>query len=252
MFTDWIAYFWPQIITPWMLSEGIFNLPWFFVVLQVLRPLGMFGALVVVEIATALVVLALCKRLGLTTWRTVMVMLSPPVLVCLVLGQIDGMLLVAYLVPAWLSVPLAIVKPQAAVAACLRSLHVERDGLRVNRRAWIVAVALVVSAFLVWGWPFACRFDRPGGPVGGWTWSYWPWGMLLAVELSLFGGLPGRLFASPHFFKYANMQSMIGPMLYAATLPGWTFVLIWIGAWISWIGKVDFVDHLLSSVSAGF
>ena len=236
MLSDWTAYFWPQIVAPWTLRVGIFNLPWFFVALQVLRPLGKYGVWVVLTLASLWVTVRVARSLGLPAWKQVMVLLSPPVVWGIFMGQFDGLFLAAYIAPPALSMFLILSKPQVCAGAAITT--VRRDW-----RTVILALVLVISAWWIWNWPFACENPPSGGPftdLPAWNWAYgiWPWSFLL---LPLLRTRRGQLLLSPFLFPYAGVQSMIGPMLVVATWPGWAFVIIWLASWVRWMGMVRLI-----------
>jgi hypothetical protein len=236
MLSDWTAYFWPQITAPWSLHIGIFNLPWLFVVLQVIRPLGKDGAWIVLAVGSLFVTVRVARSLGLSAWQQALVLLSPPVVWGFFMGQFDGLFLAAYLTPPALSMFLVLSKLQVSIGA----------GLVAIRRDWrtaILALVLILSAWWIWGWPFECENPETGGPFSdspAWNWAYgiWPWSFLL---LPLLRTRRGRLFLSPFLFPYAGVQSLIGPMLVAATWPWWTFVGIWLASWLKWAYMVRLI-----------
>ena len=236
MLSDWTAYFWPQITAPWGLHVGIFNLPWFFVVLQLLRPLGKYGAWFVLALASLLVTLRLARSLGLPAWKQVLVLFSPPVAWGIFMGQFDGLFLAAYLAPPALTMFLVLSKLQVCAGAAV-------SALRRDWRTALLAVLLVASAWWIWNWPFACQNPDSGGPFSdlpAWNWAYgiWPWSFLL---LPVLRSRRGQLFLSPFLFPYAGVQSMIGPMLVAATWPWWAFLGIWLASWLKWAAMVNLI-----------
>lgn len=237
MFSDWLAYFWAQIQNPGVVLPGVFNLPWLFVILQPLRPLGPYPALALIDLASIGVVAALARQMGVAGWRAILVATSAPVVWCAFLGQLDGLLLAAYLAPPPAAAFLALCKPQVGLSA----------GWGAFRRAPLV-VALVsglalASAWAIWGWPFSAsnpvqmyglRTLVPPLLAGGWNWSLWPWGLLL-IPWALRDPQGFGLLASPLIFPYAGLQSWIGPVLYlAARMPGGAFVLAWLALWARW------------------
>jgi hypothetical protein len=48
VFYDWLTYFWQQMQAPWVVIDGMYNMPWLWVILQPLRGLGRYGLLAVV------------------------------------------------------------------------------------------------------------------------------------------------------------------------------------------------------------
>lgn len=235
MFSDWFVYFWPQIISPWTVNDGVFNLPWLFIILQPLRLLGANGALAVVEVVTLVVVILLARGLQLSPARTTLVVFSPPVLWCLFMGQIDGLILSAYLLTPACAVFLSLAKPQV-----LAGLGIEMIMKRPRLIFWVIL--LVLSAWLIWGWPFtahAAPVDSGSTGLSSWNWSLWPFGVCLLPLLLIRDRRMGML-ASPFIFPYAGLQSLIGPMLILAKLPWKFFIPIWILFWIRWA----FMVHL--------
>lgn len=239
MFSDWIAYFWPQILHPNTVQPLIFNLPWLFVVAQPLRLIGIFPSLVIIQIFSLFVILKLAKALELSKWRTALVFLSAPVVWNVFMGQIDGLLLAAYLaLPPLLSGLLALCKPQTNLAAGWDAF--KKKPLLVGA---VCAVALI-SAYLIWRWPFSTTNPQtitnlaipfvPPLLLKGWNWSLWPWGLLL-IPLVIKDPKVSGLFASPFIFPYSGLQSLIGPIMVAAKiLPTWAYLLMWASLWFRW------------------
>lgn len=230
MFSDWFAYFWPQIINPWDLGTGIFNLPWFFFILQPLQLLGSKLAVVIVETVTVIVVIFLCKKFSIDKIKFIFILLSPPLLWCIFMGQIDGLILLAYFAPPALQVFLAGTKPQVATGLGITALQ-------KSPKLIIFAVILGVSAFFIWDWPFAI-VNTPYSntevlSVFSWNWAIWPIGLLLIPFLFIKNESVG-LFVSPFLFPYVGLHSLIGPMIILAKLPWKYFLPVWVIFWIRW------------------
>mgnify|MGYP005838343185 CR=1 FL=1 len=228
MFSDWLNFFWPQIGAPWNLQPGVYNLPWLFILLQPLRLGGPYGALVIVQIASLVVIAKLAQVLRVSKIRFVMVMLSPPVFWALFMGQLDGLFLAAYLLPPAGAIALTVVKPQVNAGAGWRA---------IRKQPWTVIIILVlaISVWAIWDWPFSVKPPPSGNPAerSPWNWSLWPVGVILAPAL-FFNDRRGGMLVSPFLFPYAGVQSLIGPMLVAATLPWWVFLPVWLGTWARW------------------
>lgn len=242
MFSDWLAFFWQQIEQIGAVQPGIFNIPWLFVVLQPLRILGKYPALFLVQAVSLFVVFRLCREFKLSTVRTVLVFLSAPVFWNFFMGQIDGILLGAYLLPpAWAAL-LALFKPQT-------NLWAGWDAVKKKPMLLVLVVILVISAFLIWRWPLSVKsvgsgMVGQGGMISSslmptllvdrWNWSLWPYGILL-IPLVFLKEQPTGMFLSPLVFPYAGLQSLIGPIIAAAVkAPAWLFGLLWLLLWLRW------------------
>ena len=243
MFSDWTAYFWQQILQPWSLRDGIFNLPWLFIVLQPLRPLGQYGALFVLQGMSLFVIIRMAHDMRIALWRQMMVLLSPMVLFGLFMGQFDGLFLAAYYLPAGPSLFLALAKPQTCGGAAIAALQ------RRPLASICLGTVLILSAWLIWGWPFACTNPTSGGPLTGglwnWTLGIWPWSLVLLPLL--FKDYRWRLALSPFLLPYAGVQSLIGTFLVVATTPAWAFVPAWLFAWLRWAYQLRLLPSALLS-----
>jgi len=226
MFSDWFAYFWPQIVDPWQVHFGIYNLPWLFIVLQPLRILGPLGSVIFVQLVSIIVIFRLGVLLRIPKIRMLFVIFSAPVIWNIFMGQIDGIMMAAYILPQNWAISFALFKPQACLGAGWRAL-------RKNLSLVILAVLLLMSAWIIWGWPFSIQEFVMGSTISDnpWDWSMWPFGLVL-LPIFFIKDWRGPLFASPFLLPYSGLQSLIGPMLAFATLPWWAFGLIWFGTWL--------------------
>jgi len=230
MLYDWLRYFWPQLMNPWTLGKGIFNLPFIFILLQPLRLLGPYGSAIFLQLISVFIITILGRKMGLSIFRLTLVLLSPPVFWNIFMGQIDGLMMVAYLLPAVWSIPFVLTKPQTTFGEIWRAVK-----LRPIITVFLV-ILLIVLAYVIWGWPFRIIEPDTWGALdfdSQWNWSIWPWGLLL-LPLLLIKDWRGRMFASPFLFPFVGVQSLIGPMLVVATLPRLVFVSIWFMTWIRW------------------
>jgi len=239
MFHDWNSCYWPQLQNPWGLQPGVFNLPWVFVILQPLRGLGKYGGAITLQVVSVLTIIWVGKSLHISTVNMILVLLSPPVVWHVVMGQIDGLILLAYLAPPWLAAPLTLVKPQAVLGAGVRAW--------LNRplRCSLVIAAIAGAAWVVWGWPFAITGTDNMGPLAPftnpWNWSHWPLGLVM-VPLLFLRDRRGGMIASPFVFPYAGVQSLVGPMLAMATFPRRVFVPVWVAVWVRWFYMLGFLS----------
>ena len=238
MFSDWVTYFWPQLQNPWTVQYGVFNLPWLFVLLQPLRLFGPYGSVIVLELITIFVLIKLGKMLKLSAIHFLMVFFSPPVLWNFFMGQIDGLVLVAYLLPAYMAIGLMLAKPQPSLGAGVYAIY--KQPLLLFFVAFILG-----TAWVIWRWPFSVTGEKIMGPLfrfnaNKWNWSYWPIGMI-ALPLLFAKDKRYRIFASPFMLPYAAVQSLIGPLLVMATLPMWIFLPIWVMVWVRWFYMMNYL-----------
>lgn len=235
MFSDWLGYFWPQIQNPWVLQRGVFNLPWLFILLQPLRLFGPHAGVIIIEVVSIFVVIKIGMLLKLSVWRILLVLFSPPMLWNIYMGQVDGLLMLAYLVPPYFAVFLTLAKPQSNFGAGLKAVFLQPWSLTI-------ILSLLISSWVIWGWPFSITQPAVGGPFKAsmWNWSYWPFG-LLSAPLLFIKDIRGRIFASPFIFPYAGLQSLIGPMLVIATLPYWVALPLWAASWVRWAYMLNFL-----------
>jgi hypothetical protein len=231
MLSDWLTYFYPQLTNPWQLQQGVHNLPWLYVVMHPLVLLGPYPSAICIQIATLIAIWYMCRRLGLSLGRSVMVFISPPVVWGAILGQFDGVLLLAYFAPIWIAPIAALVKPQLNIGA-----------IRSIRPLWpyAVAVLLALTAFLIWKWPLAAQYPGVGLPGHAsqrdvlYNWSFWPFGLLAAPALILSSDIRVRMAVSPFLFPYSGIQSLLGPLLGSAASNRWLFLAVWAAMWLRW------------------
>ncbi|RLD11535.1 MAG: hypothetical protein DRI56_00970 [Chloroflexota bacterium] len=238
MFYDWLTYFWPQLQNPWIVQYGVFNLPWLFVLLQPLRLLGPYGSVIALEFMAVLVIIKLGKMLRLSLIHLLMVIFSPPVLWNLFMGQIDGIMLMAYLLSSYFAVGFMLSKPQSNLGAGVYAIYKQPFSL-------LVIVFLLGTAWAIWGWPFSITGKEAMGPlfqfnVNKWNWSYWPLG-IIAIPMLFAKDKRYRMFVSPFLFPYAAVQSLIAPLLAVATLPIWVFLPVWCMMWARWFYMMNYL-----------
>jgi len=231
MLSDWFTYFYPQLVNPWQLQEGIFNLPWFYVLLHPITYLGPYLSAFIVQIGTLVSIGYICKKMNVPPLQRILVYLSPPVIWGAFLGQFDGIILLAYFLPYWVAPISVLVKPQINIGAIRRLTPIW---------PFLLAGILVVSAFIIWEWPFAIQYPEIGGPNDVtsrgmmWNWAIWPVGLLLAPFLILSRDIRLRMSVSPFLFPYIGIQSLIGPLIALGAYKLWLFLLVWVFMWIRW------------------
>ena len=143
-------------------------------------------------------------------------------------GQIDGLVLLSFLVLPF-SVPMALLRPQIA------------GWMLITRRRWTLAtVGWVILSFLIWGNWLTELLDKARGSVIhptalGWATLGWPIliiGLIMWVEAFRDGDpwrlLAAGLLASPYFQPYHTV--MLLPAL--GKLTGYRRLGVWLLAWV--------------------
>lgn len=231
MLSDWLAYFYPQLENPFILQVGIFNLPWIFVFLHPLKFLGPYFSAILIQIMTMISIWYICQKLNVPPLQRVLVYLSPPVLWGAFLGQFDGLLLIAYILPIWISPIFVLIKPQVNIGS-----------FRSIKPLWqyLLAGIFVISAYIIWKWPLSVQYPDIGGPSDTtargllWNWSLWPYSLILAPLLLIYKDIRIRMGVSPFLFPYIGIQSLIGPLIALGSYNLWLFLLVWVFMWIRW------------------
>ncbi len=231
MLSDWLTYFYPQLVNPWQLQVGIFNLPWLYVLLHPLAYLGPYISAILVQIGTLISIWYICQKLNVLPIQRILIFLSPPVIWGAFLGQFDGLLLLAYVLPIWVAPIFVLIKPQINFGA-IRNF--------IPLWPFLLAGVLVISAFILWEWPLAVQYPEVGGPNDVtsrgmlWNWSIWPYGLFLTPILLISKDIRIRMGVSPFLFPYIGIQSLLGPLIALATNRFWLFLLVWVLMWIRW------------------
>lgn len=178
--------------------------------------------------------------LGLRAYRyrpsplaIILALISLPTLWVFFLGNLDGLVLIGFLLLPF-GVPLVLIKPQIAAFALL-----------ANRR-WIVAgIVWGLLSLIIWGlWPLHLNvFFQPSWRA---EWqqdiTLFPWGLLIALPLLWFSRgdedmlMAAGSFGTPHLFPYHFIVLM--PALARVSWP-W-MLLIWLTSWTpllaNWFG----------------
>jgi hypothetical protein len=177
---------------------------------------------------------------------TVLAFLSLPVMWTLFLGQLDGLALLGCIGLPWL-VPLALLKPQISVFACL-----------AKKRYLAALVLTIVVSCLVWGpWPIHMLNYRRYYAEGRYPQdiSLWPWsipvGLILLwlsrgdVDMLMLAGS----FVTPHVipYNYIVVVPVMGRVSQRIASLAW--LLSWAPLLSNWMGpKYWFLGHLFPIV----
>lgn len=155
--------------------------------------------------------------------------LSPPVLHCLLQGNIDWMVLVGLVLPPRIGLLLITIKPQmGSVVALFWLIEAYREGgwREIIRVFWPVTAALGIS-FLIYGlWPL--HFERE--LTHWWNASLWPASIPIGLGL-LVASLRKRnigyaMGASPCLSPYVLLHAWSGALMAIVSLPYETLAVV--------------------------
>lgn len=201
---------------------GVYNPPWTFLLLA---PFTFLPHQVMVFSGLCAYLLTALK-LGVSHRLSGLLLLSPPVLMCLGMGNIDWLVLLGLWVrPLWLALFFLAIKPQIGLPFALFRLFSERKPLH----GVPVAAALLFSVFLYGPW-----FSSPASE--DWNLSLWPWSAIVGVPLYVFA-LAKRsswmvLVITPFLSPYVTAQGYV-TTYYGAARSGkrWPFYIALVVGW---------------------
>jgi hypothetical protein len=130
---------------------------------------------------------------------TALAVLSLPTMWVLLMGNLDGLVLLGLILLPW-GVPLALMKPQVSAFALL-----------AKKTSFIAGAVFILITFFIWGlWPLRFLMALTPEWKAEWTQdiSLFPWGVLIALPLLWFSRRDEDLlmaagsFATPHLFPY--------------------------------------------------
>jgi len=213
---------------------AFFNAPW---ALLPLIPL----ALLPVQIGRALLVIIsllsygyVAHRLGAKPLVIGLLLVSPPVMHELLVGNIDWLAVLGFILPPQIGLFFVAIKPQVGVGVAvfwLVEAWRKGDWREVLRVFWPITAALALSMLIFGPWPL--RFETQTGVW--WNASLWPMsipvGLALLVTAVRKRKIEFAMAASPCLSPYLMMHSWIGALLaLSASLPEMTAAVI--GFWI--------------------
>jgi hypothetical protein len=215
---------------------GFLNAPWVLIPLIPLAflPLNIgYGILTVAGLACFAYA---AYKSGAKPITLAVFLLSPPVLHCLLQGNIDWMVLLGFVLPPQIGLLLITIKPQMGSVVVLFWLveAYRKGGWRETVRVfWPVTIALGIS-FLIYGlWPL--HFERE--LTHWWNASLWPASIPVGLGL-LVTSLRKRnvayaMGASPCLSPYVLLHAWSGALLAIVSLPYETLAVV-AGLW-GWV-----------------
>ena len=225
--TDWAKYYHPgasNLSDPYAAAALVYPV-WMFVALY---PLALFPTAVGYGILTLVSVLTLSLYVK-SWWRTVLLILTTPVLTVLFYGQIDVLQVWAFTLPIWGMLIVVATKPMVLGGWAARKFVANG-----NWKAALPLVGLVLVSFAVWGfWPVRMTMAEVATDASlafGWPW-WIPVGLVLLVATkneSLW--LVGSLFLTPYLCWYHLVPVLA--YFYKRAHPA-VLVIVMLATWVS-------------------
>jgi hypothetical protein len=226
---DWLRNYKPAILAtvtggdPYRI-EGVYNPPWTF---AMLAPFALLpdriarGVLIVVALASFLYVFT---RITGDFVTASILAASPQVLDLLLMGNIDWLVIWAYVAPPWAAAILAAIKPQMTIGLFVYWLT------KRQWRAMLPVAGLTVASFALYGlW-----FLRLDVVAADWNASLWPLSIIPGLLLLVHGLKNNRknwaIGASPLFAPYINFHSWIAAFAFVKSR--WVALAVVSASWL--------------------
>jgi hypothetical protein len=217
-----------------------FPAPWALIPLLPLALLPVEVGRAVLPITSIVAFAFVAHRMGARPISLVAFLLSPPVLHCLLNGNIECLALLGLALPPQIGLFLVLIKPQIGLAvAVFWAVEAWRDGgvARLVRVYWPITLVTLISVALFGPWPL--RFLETPGLVSSYNASLWPAsipvGMALLVASIRTRKIRFALAASPCLSPVVLLHAWSGALvavvvstseLVAAVVGMWVLVII--------------------------
>jgi hypothetical protein len=156
-------------------ADIYFPAPWSLIPLLPLALLPVDVGRAVLLLASIIAFAFVAYRMGARPISLVAFLLSPPVLHCLLNGNIECLALLGLALPPQIGLLLVLIKPQIGLAVALFwAVEAWREGgiVRLVRVYWPVTLVTLLSVALFGPWPL--RFLETPGLVSAYNASLWP------------------------------------------------------------------------------
>ena len=189
---------------PYIVAHGFFSPPWLLVILAPVALLEFQIARWVWFALGVLCYLIAFKRLGLTSWAIMYLMLSPFFYYDLGIGNYEWLILLGATLPASIGSWIVILKPQASIILF---------GMWLKQRRWKVIIPVVTLAVLI-----SLRvYPLPNQSELPWSADVWPYGIPIGIVLAWFAIKQDdtllALAAAPFLSPYVGLQTWIMVLL---------------------------------------
>lgn len=208
---DTVTYFQPAVMGNPYLVDGFYNPPWLLPVLFPLKFLSPLAASTLMRVVVLLSAVYASWRLSKNPLTVAAYVLSAPILFCLLVGNIDALIINGIFLPPALALIVLSIKPQLTIGVMLYIIW--KHGLK----SAIPLVLILALSLLIYGWWPAAIFNSDLSHAN-WNHSIWPWGIGLGIGFLLFSTDRLSALASSAFFSpYVSGAGWAGLLLYLAT-----------------------------------
>lgn len=235
---DWFLHFRQACLALLSLQSpysvhGFYNPPWVLLPLLPLAVLPDGVGYVALAVVSFLAFAYTARELGASPAATACFLLSPPVIHCLYLGNVDWLVCLGFALPPRWGLFLVTAKPQVGAGMALYWLleawH-EGGWRRVVRIFWPVAAASIGSLLLFGPWPLAIQ----GIAGSDWNASLWPYtlpaGLILLVATARHRRAECAMPIGACLSPYLMLSSWSGALLALVSQP-WELAAAVVGLW---------------------
>lgn len=222
---DWTLFFRPAALNlcdPYIITGAATYWPWFFVVLYPLALLPQNMGFGILATLSVVVLMAYTKE----WWRCLLLCASMPVIAVLAHGQVDALLVVAFMLPPGWDLLAAAMKPQAIFCAILR-----RNMSKITWKVVVPVVVFLVMSFIIWGWwPSSLSVGHLHMEQRNLGWPYLVGlGVLLLMQKDIRWWLIGGLFLTPYLASYHLVPVLA---YFYRRERWWVLILVTVATWI--------------------
>jgi len=225
-YKDWVTVFRPAALNfshPYFNAGRFFNPPWLLILLY---PLAILPPRVGAAILMTISILGIVFYVK-SPPKIIAVILSAPIMMIFRLGQLDGLLIWALMLPYGLGLPLLIAKPQGVFLTTIRRLNVKSVG---------ATLGIIILSIIIWGhwWQNIIGYF-PDQTVNI---SLFPYSIPFGILLLYFGWRRdsdsllafGSLCFSPYFMTTSMLPLIAGLIKNSENWKVWVLVIM-----LSWI-----------------
>jgi len=220
---------------PFAVREGIFSPPWVYLILAPFILLPEYLAYCAFLMASLFLFAYAAYRFDATRLTMILFLTAPPVGYCLIVGNIDALVILGLLLPPQIGLFFVSLKPQVGFFVILFWLveSYRNDGWKETLRVFAPITIVTLITFALYGlWPLRMLEPQPYETINA---SMWPYSIPIALGLAA-ASLKEReikfaIVASPLFAPFINFLSYAASLLTVLSSNFYTVVVI-IGLWM--------------------